>query len=389
MGRSVLFLTNAYPDSPSSNRVIFIKKLAGLLQKDGNVISVVTPRIYNNTRYFEDQDGIKIYRFPFLSGNKLLIEYKTIPFLRMLLYYVSGVACTIYALLRNRCSLIHVHWAIPTGLIAVVAGLILKRPYVVSVHGSDFRIAVNSAGFLRRIFLLVCHRAIHINCVSEVMRREIEGMGIQEDKISTFPMGVEIGFLEVGKNRDKELSTKHPTVISNRNLYRNYNVGLLVRSIPEVLKEEPHTKFLIAGDGPERPDLEAQVEMLRLTSHVQFLGRVPHESMPGLLAQSDVYVSTSLSDGASVSLLEAMGSGAFPIVTDIPANREWISDGMNGFLVPGDDESVLAARIIEVIRNQRWIERGRAKNIHIVEDRASWQVNAAKLRALYTGIQTI
>jgi glycosyltransferase involved in cell wall biosynthesis len=62
--------------------------------------------------------------------------------------------------------------------------------------------------------------------------------------------------------------------------------------------------------------------------------------MADLLSQTDIYVSTSLYDGTSVSLLEAMGSGAFPIVTDIPSNREWISPGQNGFLVSVNGEKL-------------------------------------------------
>ena len=68
----------------------------------GIEVSVVTPKIYRDSRYFEDQNGIKVYRFPFLAGNKLLIEYEKIPYLRMVLYYLTGFFLTLYVLLRNR-----------------------------------------------------------------------------------------------------------------------------------------------------------------------------------------------------------------------------------------------------------------------------------------------
>jgi len=76
-----------------------------------------------------------------------------------------------------------------------------------------------------------------------------------------------------------------------------------------------------------------------LREFVQFLWRIPREKIPDLLNQADIYVSTSLYDATSVSLLEALASGAFPVVTDIPANREWISDGESGFLLPSLDTS--------------------------------------------------
>jgi len=324
MKRSILFLTNAYPDFESSYRGIFVKKLAHLLQEDGYQISIVTPKIYSESHYFERQNGIKVYRFPFFAANKLLIEHKTIPYFRMILYYVSGFFLTFYALLKNKCHVIHAHWAIPTGLVGVWVGRLVRKPLIVTIHGSDLRMALEKHGFLRKIFLYVCEKATHLNCVSEIQKKEMEQLGIMGEKISTIPMGVDQTFIEAGRHREVGTENRPFAVLSNRNLIPIYNVSLLIRAIPIVLNEEPETKFLIAGDGAEKEALEREVKGLNISSSVRFLGRVLHEQMPILLSQADIYVSTSLYDGTSVSLLEAMGSGAFPIVTDIPANRQWI-----------------------------------------------------------------
>ena len=383
MKKSILFLTNSYPDFESSYRGIFIKKMATLLKGEGYYISVVTPKIYKGSPYFEEQDGIKIYRFPFFARNKLLIEYKKIPFLRMFLYYVSGFFLTLYGGVKNQCDLIHVHWAIPAGLIGVWAGKLLRKPLVVTIHGSDFRMATERSNFLRKIFLYVCQRAKQIMCVSELQEKEIQKMGVRTEKISTFPMGIDQSFLEAGRKRREKLNGQSHTVLSNRNLLPLYNVSLLIRAIPMVLKEEPETKFLIAGDGIEKETLEREVKSLNINSSVRFLGRVPHEEMPYLLSQADIYVSTSLYDGASVSLLEAMGSGTFPIVTDIPANREWIIDGENGFLVPLNEERFLAEKILEAIRNRELLSESLKINESIVEERALWPVCIEKIKEIY------
>ena len=384
MEKSVLFLTNAYPDFESSYRGIFIKKMASLLQEEGYQISVVTPKIYRGSPYFEEQDGIKVYRFPFFARDKLLIEHKKIPYLRMVLYYLTGFFLTIYAMFKNKCNVIHVHWAIPTGLIGSWVGSLLKKPFIVTIHGSDLRMALESGGFLRKIFVYVCHHADHLNCVSNVQKKDLEQLGITNEKISVIPMGVDEAFLEMGKNRKIELNKRPFTILSNRNLLPLYNVSLLVRAIPYVLKEEPKTKFLIAGDGSEKKSLESEVENLNLSHSVQFLGRVPHEEMPALLSQADIYASTSLHDGTSVSLLEAMGSGAFPIVTDIPSNREWIAPGQNGFLVPVNEEKLLAKKIIDAIRDRALLERSRKENLSLIEEKVLWSVNIEKIKKMYS-----
>jgi len=381
--RSILFLTNAYPDFDSSYRGIFIKRMATLLRVEGYHISVVTPKIYKGSHYFEEQDGIKVYRFPFFARDKLLIEHKKIPYLRMVLYYLTGFFLTLYAMFKNKCNLIHVHWAIPTGLIGVWVGSLLKKPLIVTVHGSDLRMALESAGYLKKIFVYVCNHANHLNCVSNVQKKDLEQLGITNEKISVIPMGVDEAFLETGKGRKIELNKGSFIILSNRNLLPLYNVSLLIRAIPIILKEEPKTEFIIAGDGSEKGNLESEVEQLNVSSSVQFLGRVPHQEMAHLLGQSDIYVSTSLHDGTSVSLLEALASGAFPVVTDIPSNREWIVDGDNGFLVPKENENVLAKKIVEAIRDHRLLGEAHEKNRKIVEQRAYWRENIKKIAKFY------
>ena len=379
----ILFLTNAYPDFESSYRGIFIKKMASFLLRDGYEITVVTPKIYKRSDYFEGQNRIKVYRFPFLSGNKPLIEYKKIPYFRMILYYLTGFFFSIYALIKHKCHLIHVHWAIPTGLIGVLAGALLNKPFIVTIHGSDFRLATSKSSFLRQLFIFVCRKAKHLICVSEIMKKETEQMGIREENISVFPMGVDEAFFEAGRRRKKGLGDRPLTILSNRNLINIYNISLLIRAVPLILREEPHTRFIIAGEGPEREDLEMEARSLNIVSSVQFLGRVPHEEMPSLLGQADIYVSTSLFDGTSVSLLEALASGTFPVVTDIPSNREWIADGENGFLTPTNEEKFLAKRIVDAIRNKALLEKSRLRNLQVVEEKTLWRVIMEKVENIY------
>jgi glycosyltransferase involved in cell wall biosynthesis len=383
---SILFLTNAYPDFDSSYRGIFIKKMASFLQRNGYEVPVVTPKIYKGSHYFEEQDGIRVYRFPFLARDKLLIEHNKIPYLRMMIYYVTGGLFTVYVIMRQRCRLFHVHWAIPIGPIGVLLGAILRKPVVVTIHGSDFRLAMGKSFLLKKVFFWVCKKATYLHCVSEVMRREIERFGIKREKISTFPMGVDEAFFERGRNRERDLNHPPITVVSNRNFLPIYNVSLFIRAIPLVLKEGPEVKFIIAGEGPERQNLEKEVTDLKISSHVQFLGQIPHGEMPDLLSRATIYVSTSLYDGTSVSLLEAMACGAFPVVTEIPSNQEWITNGQNGFLISTSNESHLARKIVEALRRPALLTEASKKNRRIVEERAHWKCTIREITGIYEGL---
>jgi len=97
-------------------------------------------------------------------------------------------------------------------------------------------------------------------------------------------------------------------------------------------------------------------------------------------------VSTSLYDGTSVSLLEAMVAGAFPVVADIPSNREWIRDVENGFLFPAGEEGSLARRIVDAIQKKTLREKGRQENIQFIERTGLWQISIQKVREIYTNV---
>jgi len=390
MDRSILFLTNAYPDFDCSYRGVFVKDMALHLIESGLKVSIVTPKIYRDSPCYEKQEGIVIYRFPFFARGRLLIEYKKIPYFRMILYYMTGCIFTLYAMLRHHCNLIHVHWAIPPGPIGLIIGKLFRKAFIVTVHGSDFRIAVEGSQLLKNIFASVCRKATHIHLVSRMMEEEIRQIGIPESKISIWPMGVDEAFLQSGKDRRQKPHESPVTVLSNRNLLPIYNISCLIRAIPLVLKEEPEVRFFIAGDGPERMTLEREVQAIAKSGDavplIKFLGRIPHQEMPHILAQTDVYVSTALSDGTSISLLEAIAAGAFPIVSDISANRDWISHGVNGFLFSAGDEVGLAARIIDAVRNRDLLEESAKKNHEMIREKAYWKTNILKITRVYENV---
>ena len=125
-------------------------------------------------------------------------------------------------------------------------------------------------------------------------------------------------------------------------------------------------------------------QKLGVSDKVKFLGKLSQAELFNNLQNSDIYVSTSLSDSTTVSLLEALACQLVPIVTDIPGNREWIKDGVNGFLVPVDKPEILAEKIVEVAQNfekyQNWIE----KNLNLVREKANLEENLKKIEEKFS-----
>jgi len=106
-------------------------------------------------------------------------------------------------------------------------------------------------------------------------------------------------------------------------------------------------------------------------------------SSPRWYRMADLYISPSHVDGSSVSLMEALACGLPALVSDIPANQEWVAEGVNGWLFPDGDAEALAAGILAAAAERKKLPRiGRAAR-RSAEQRADWKKNFAKLLEAY------
>jgi glycosyltransferase involved in cell wall biosynthesis len=111
-------------------------------------------------------------------------------------------------------------------------------------------------------------------------------------------------------------------VVSVANLTPVKDPGVILEAAPEVIASIPETRFLIVGEGPLRGELEARIEELGLAEAVKLCGA--QTDVRPFLACADIGLLTSRSEGSSNSLLEYMAMGLPSVVSDIPANREFV-----------------------------------------------------------------
>jgi len=115
-------------------------------------------------------------------------------------------------------------------------------------------------------------------------------------------------------------------------LGKEKSVDYLIEAWAEEFGDEPRYKLIIVGDGPERPALEALASSLGMEKQVIFVGKVDHADIPLYFAASDFYVTASLSEMMSISMLEGMSMGLPAIVRFDPVNRQQVEHGKNGFI---------------------------------------------------------
>ena len=282
-------------------------------------------------------------------------------------------------------DILHSHFVLDYGSYGAMSGF---HPFVISAWGSDVLEVPKRSKSLRALTRYALNGADLITCDGDNSKEAMIHLGIPDGKIKIISHGIDTNRFYPGTRNENlrvELGLSgHPSAISIRHLRPVYDVGSFIRSMPLVLKEIPDAKFIIVGDGSDKESLIKLAGSLGILNSVIFTGVINHEELPSYIASSDVYVSTSISDGGiAVSTLEAMASGLAPVVTDVGDNRKWIKDGENGFVVPIGDSKMLAERIIYLLQNKDVLRRFGAANRSIVEERADYYKEMEKMGRIY------
>lgn len=171
---------------------------------------------------------------------------------------------------------------------------------------------------------------------------------IPDDRALFFPWGIdttEFAPREPRSDLRRRLGWADKTVlISNRSWEPLYALDVLVEAFACAVKRRKDLRLMLLGDGSQKDLIHARIEELGLSPFLHAPGRINNDAMSNYLNSADVYVSTALSDGTSVSLLEAMGCGLPVIVSDGFGNTEWVKAGVNGWVVrPGDKDQLVNA----------------------------------------------
>ncbi len=206
-------------------------------------------------------------------------------------------------------------------------------------------------------------------------------LGAPRDRILVLPRGVDI---EVFAPAERPVA--NDIFMVTRALRAVYRHDLVLSGFALLLRKRPGARLVIAGDGDERPRLEALAASLGLTRAVEFVGRLNERKLASRLREASVYVTVVAQEGVSSSLLEAMACGLLPVVPDLPGNREWVADGVNGRLIPpaGLDRPDRIADLLEAAAGDAALRAAcHRDNPRRVRRDADWVTNMNRMDAAY------
>jgi len=198
-------------------------------------------------------------------------------------------------------------------------------------------------------------------------------------KLSIVHCGVDLGLFKTAEHQGRG----HKLLCVGR-LSAAKGFPILLESLATVKTFVPDVHLTIVGDGEDRKTLEDLSQQLGLEQQVSFVGYKSQAEVRECLYQSDVFVLPSFAEGVPVSLMEAMATGIPVVSTRIAGVSELVEDGINGYLVPPSDLTLLAEKVVSLLNSAElrnaFGKAGRAK----VEQEFDLDQEAAWLHAVMT-----
>jgi glycosyltransferase involved in cell wall biosynthesis len=144
--------------------------------------------------------------------------------------------------------------------------------------------------------------------------------------------------------------------------------------------------LILLGGGSQGAKIRQILMNGGVMDRVHFGGQLGQRDLPRWYHMADMYISPSHVDGTSVTLLEALASGLPCLVSDIAGNREWIEDGVNGWLFRDGDADDLAEKILNAIKNRKSFNKIGEAARNTAEQKADWKKNFGTLLEVYNVI---
>jgi glycosyltransferase involved in cell wall biosynthesis len=279
----------------------------------------------------------------------------------------------------------HAHFVVEHGFYGALAGF---HPYVVTAWGSDVLVEPARDPVSKLIAKWTLRRADLITSNNAYMADRIVALGGARSKVRVITLGADRFFLERHADSVNVRITdlpRSPTILSTRAHEPLYNIGEIIEAYERVARDRPGARLVVAHGGSLTAELSRRAASS--AGRIEFVGFVDRTALRSAMTEAHIFLSVPSSDGTSVALLQAMATGCFPIVSDLPSQRELIEDGVNGFRVPVHRPDILAERLKQALVDPTLRRAAAEQNRAIVEERGLNENEMAKMEALYWSLR--
>ena len=338
---------------------------------------LITLRFNRKWAKNEKIGSVNVYR---INGGKLLF-----PFLA----FLKGLSL-------NRKNKYNIVWSIMANRAGFAALFFklwhLKAKYLLTLQEGDILDYPQKRMGLAKIFIgglfkKVFTKADHIQAISNYLADWARNMGAKS--VEVVPNGVSINKYEI-RNPKSETNLKSQnsnikTIITTSRLVYKNGVDTLIKAmaILYVQHRMSNIKLQILGDGQEEKKLKELVKELKVDDIVQFLGHIEQEKIYDYLAEADIFVRPSRTEGLGSSFLEAMGAGLPIIGTAVGGIPDFLKDGETGLFCKVDDSKDLAEKIKKLIMDETLVKRIAENGRRLVLEKYNWDDLSQRMENIF------
>jgi len=358
----VLMVTSSYPLFEGDGTAPFIEEIARSVAARGHQVDMILPAHPKLRR--NDEPGLRFYPFSYAPSSRLNVwgyaqsldadrgfKGKTLivaPFAA--LATTRAVTRRLHA---DAYDVVHAHWVVPGGVLSRRPSVAARKPFLISLHGSDVFAAERSV-LIRRAARRAFLSAGGVTACSADLRNRAIALGARSETTRTVPYGVDAAFFGRGHSLGEEqraglrlrlgASPSQTLIVAVGRLVEKKGFAHLI----EAIGDSPSLHLAIVGDGDLHADLEGKARVFRAS--VTLAGRFSRSETRDALQCADIVAVPSVVDskgnvdGLPNALLEAMASGKALIASRVAGIKDVVNDGVEGVLVPpGNSTSIREA----------------------------------------------
>ncbi len=369
-------ISTGYPSNKNPTGVIFVHEQAKELVNQGQEVHVICCGPKNENKE-EIIDGVHIHR----------VMDEEFKFKRLFGFYFCFKSLLKAYVLNRRVNIniIHSHFADIPGFAGAITSKFLKKPFVISAHGSDifsFK-RLNYGASLNKTLKIFVNFSFKLSkkvIVYSLKSKKqcMERWHVPEKKISVQSHWVSEELIKF-KSRKKQ-----GIILTVANLVPIKNLIYAIRAIKFVSKEFPDVKYVVIGDGPEKNRLKKYIKKLNLERNVFLIGCIDRKKILDYYSSSSIFVLPSIHESFGIVKIEAMAFKLPLIVTE--GCSEGVQNNENGYIVPLNNAKLFSKKIILLLKNKKLVKKMGDEGRKRVLNFFLWEHNVKNLIKVYESL---
>jgi len=336
-----------------------------------------------------EDDGVPYERRPLPAGVRSVAWRGGIAPARTIADWL-GLMPDLERVLDEVCpDLVHAGPIQSCGFLTALSGF---RPLLLMSWGSDLLVDADRDEAHRWITRYALRHSDFLLCDCDAVREKAQAfVPYADERVIQFPWGVDLARFAPAEDpaaARRRLGLEGEFLVLSTRLWEDlYDVETVLDAVRIARARNRGVRLILLGDGSLAPRVRRFIADHDLAGSVTMPGLVPHAAVPDYFRAADLYLSCARSDGSSISLLEAMATALPVVVTDTPANREWVAPGEGGALVPVGDAAGFARALLNIAAlDPAARRRVSQRNREVAAAHADWDANVARLLDTYMQI---